>query len=87
MIKLAEGKTAVRWLFALDGPSDGTGTKKKDRAIPAAVLVLCCTHGKPLCNLRNTLYRSFCGHMLLQPYIGPPPSNERRSGDHSKRNT
>jgi hypothetical protein len=47
MIKLAEGQDSCPPSFAWQIPSSNLGSKKKDRAIPAAVLVLCCTHGKP----------------------------------------
>jgi hypothetical protein len=32
------------------------GTKKKDRAIPAAVLCACCTHGKPFYAISGILF-------------------------------
>ena len=62
-------------------------TQKRRTAPSRQRSCACCTHGKLLCNFRNTLHRSVRGHILSQPYICPPPSNERRSGDHCKRNT
>ncbi len=38
-----------------------------------------------LCDLRNALDRPLNWHALPQPDVGPPPSDKRRSSNHSKR--
>jgi hypothetical protein len=60
--------------------------KNKGRAIPAAALCALLARTVNLCNLRNMLHFPLGGHVFPKPYVGPPPSNERRSGDHCKRN-
>jgi hypothetical protein len=59
--------------------------KEKNRAIfLATVLFVPYLLGKSLRYIWNAADSLFLLHMLLQPHVSPPPSNERCNGDHSK---
>jgi hypothetical protein len=62
-----------------------TSKKEKNRAIfLAAVPFVPYWLGKSLRYIWNAADSLFLLHLLLQPHVSAPPSNERCNGDHSK---
>jgi hypothetical protein len=59
--------------------------KEKNRAIfLATVLFVPYLLGRSLRYIWNAADSLFLLHVLLQPHVSSPPSNERCNGDHSK---